>query len=138
MEDNSPFTMEDYQVVKKEVLCEQIPSCEIVKEQKEQSTAVDHKANPSIVDEEPSISSNSIPVDNNEPNGNTLYDFASITPDGGFKSVSDAYSIIDIPDPFYMLCFFDPEINSGSVTLHPWQRDVLLDLAHCRDSKGIN
>lgn len=77
---------------------------------------------------------NSISSDNNEPNGNTVYnDIINIVNEDNVKQ-----TLLQIKDPFYMLCFFDPDINDGIVTLYPWQRDVLLDLAYCRDSNNNN
>lgn len=44
-------------------------------------------------------------------------------PEGGHKSCG-----LDFANPFILLCFFDPAIADGKVTLHPWQMSDLKSL----------
>ena len=44
-------------------------------------------------------------------------------PEGGYQKCS-----LDFPNPFILLCFFDPAIANQLVTLHPWQMDDLKSL----------
>jgi phage terminase large subunit len=41
-------------------------------------------------------------------------------PEGGYRDCG-----LTFPDPFFLLCFFDPDINNKIVTLHPWQMEDL-------------
>lgn len=52
--------------------------------------------------------------------GNVVEEFKA--PEGGFKVP------IAFPDPFILLCFFEPSINNGENTLHPWQMEVHKEL----------
>lgn len=40
-------------------------------------------------------------------------------PEGGYKPVG-----IDFPNPFLLVCFFDPDIANGIMTLYPWQMEI--------------
>jgi len=42
------------------------------------------------------------------------------------------YQKFEFPNPFILVCFFDKSIADGYVTLHPWQRDVNVELAEAK------
>lgn len=51
-------------------------------------------------------------------------EFDDPTPEGGFTLTG-----LDFPNPFLLLCFFDPAINQGKMLLHPWQMEDLESIA---------
>jgi len=42
------------------------------------------------------------------------------------------FRALEFADPAELVCFFDPQINAGEVTLHPWQVEVTEQLAAAR------
>lgn len=133
--DNSEFyskdsiNLSDYNTVAKEGY----DPADIVKEQKERKTNDTDSNSSNIMGQQEPSKENSI----SNPliqDGSTIYnDIVNVINEDNIRQ-----TLLQIKDPFYMLCFFDPDINDGIVTLYPWQRDVLLDLAQCRNKKEVN
>lgn len=133
--DNSEFyskdsiNLSDYNTVAKEGY----DPVDIVKEQKERKTNDTDSNSSNIMGQQEPSKENSI----SNPliqDGSTIYnDIVNVINEDNIRQ-----TLLQIKDPFYMLCFFDPDINDGIVTLYPWQRDVLLDLAQCRNKKEVN